>query len=182
MFNRRDFLKFGGAGMAALYASTRTRFLTQAHALSNSANLTKFIQPLRGVGEIPVAASDGTRTWGTTTATHYTIDIGQFEDQLHPELMNPTRLWGFGQGGSFKHLGGIIAAKRDEPVQITFNNNLPPDHILPVDDTIMGVMGTRTTASMSICTEASCPGSAMAGRTRGGIPTITRVSALPANS
>ena len=143
MFNRRDFLKFGGAGMAALYASTRTRFLTQAHALSNSANLTKFIQPLRGVGEIPVAASDGTRTWGTTTATHYTIDIGQFEDQLHPELMNPTRLWGFGQGGSFKHLGGIIAAKRDEPVQITFNNNLPPDHILPVDDTIMGVMGNQ---------------------------------------
>jgi spore coat protein A len=122
--------------MAALYASTRTRFLSQAHALSNSANLKKFIQPLRGVGAIPVAASDGVSSLG---ATHYTIDIGQFEDQLHPELPNPTRLWGFGQGGNFKHLGGIIAAKRDEPVQITFNNMLPAEHILPIDRTIMGV-------------------------------------------
>jgi spore coat protein A len=52
-------------------------------------------------------------------------------------------LWGYGQNDNFKHLGGIIAARRGEPVQITFRNNLPPTHILPVDDTIMGVMGNQ---------------------------------------
>jgi spore coat protein A len=124
--------------MLSLYAASRSKFSLRAQAMAQSANLKKFVQPLRGVGEIPLAASDGTSTWGSTTATHYTIDIGQFEDQLHPDLPNPTRLRGFGQDGNFKHLGGIIAAKRDEPVQITFRNNLPAEHILPIDRTIMG--------------------------------------------
>ncbi len=145
MLSRRNFLKLGAATGAGLVLSHyMPRVNSKAYALSQSANLQKFVQPLRGVGDIPVAASDGTRTWGSVTATHYTIDVGQFEDQLHPDLPNPTRLWGFGQGGNFKHLGGIIAAKRDEPVQITFRNNLPADHILPIDRTIMGaeeVMG-----------------------------------------
>ena len=72
--------------------------------------------------------------------THYTIGIRQFTDQLHPDLPNPTRLWGFGQGGAadFRHLGGIIAVKRGTPVQITFRNHLPARHILPVDRSIMG--------------------------------------------
>ena len=53
---------------------------------------------------------------------------------------NPTRLWGYGQGPatSFRHLGGVIAAARGTPVQITFRNNLPATHILPVDTTILG--------------------------------------------
>lgn len=135
MITRRDFLRLSGAGVLSLYAASRSKFELRAQALANSAKLKKFIQPLRGVGEIPVAASDGTSSLG---ATHYTIDIGQFEDQLHPDLPNPTRLRGFGQGGNFKHLGGIIAAKRGEPVQITFRNNLPGEHTLPVDRTIMG--------------------------------------------
>jgi spore coat protein A len=140
MITRRDFLKLSGAGAAAVYAATRARFLTQGRALANSINLKKFIQPLRNpvAGDIPLAASDGIRTWGNTTATHYTIDVGAYEDQLHPDLKNPTRLFGFGQDGNFRHLGSIIAAKRDEPVQITFRNNLPTQHILPIDRTIMG--------------------------------------------
>ena len=83
--------------------------------------------------------ADTTRQpWWQPGVTHYTIDIGQFTDQLHPDLPNPTRLWGFGQNGNFRHLGGIIAAKRGEPVQVTFRNNLPRTHILPVDRSIMG--------------------------------------------
>ena len=140
MISRRDFLKLSSAGAAAAYASTRARFLLDAFAWAQSDNLKKFVQPLRGVGGagIPVAASDGTRTWGSTTATHYTIDINDYEDPLHPDLPNPTRLRGFGQNGNFKHLGGIIAAKRDEPVQITFRNNVSQNYPLPVDRTIMG--------------------------------------------
>ena len=145
MISRRDFLKLSGAGIAALYASTHVKFSLRTQAMSQSANLKKFIQPLRGVGEIPIAAPDTVpQPWWQPGVTHYTIDVSQFEDQLHPDLPNPTRLRGFGQNGNFKHLGGIIAAKRDEPVQITFCNNLPASHILPIDRTIMGaeeVMG-----------------------------------------
>ncbi|HEY3312644.1 MAG TPA: multicopper oxidase domain-containing protein [Anaerolineales bacterium] len=142
MISRRDFLKLGTATAAAAYASQHARFLLDAFAWAQSDNLKKFVQPLRGVGEIPIAASDGTRTWGSTVATHYSIDIADFQDQLHPDLPNPTRLRGFGQGdvAKFKHLGGIIAAKRDEPVQITFRNNTYLKYPLPVDRSIMGAM------------------------------------------
>lgn len=115
----------------------------------------KFQQELRGVGGagIPVAVSDGTRSWkGGISATHYTIDINQFTDQLYPgskNVIGPTTLWGYNPTKALgvtgvpvqKHLGGVIVAKKGTPVQITFRNNLPPKHILPVDTTIMGADG-----------------------------------------
>jgi spore coat protein A, manganese oxidase len=140
--SRRTLLKAGtiaGAGLAVPW-----RWLADAPpaaAFSQSDKLRKFIQPLRGVGGagVPVAQADTVNPgWWQPGVTHYTIDIGQYTDQLHPDLPNPTRLWGFGQSGNFKHLGGIIAAKRGSPVQITFRNNLPLTHILPVDRSIMG--------------------------------------------
>ncbi len=153
MITRRGFLKLSAAAGASLMfpwgklpvlKSIRSN-PSVAYAFSQSDHLRKFIQPLRKVGaDIPIAQPDSARqSWWQPGVTHYTIDVGQFTDQLHPDLPNPTRLWGFGQNGNFKHLGGVIAAKKGEPVQITFRNNLPPDHILPVDDTIMGVMGNQ---------------------------------------
>jgi len=115
--------------------------------------LTKFVQELRAPGLIPVGLPDGTRTWpGAVTSTplvadHYTIDINQYTDQLHPSLpattlwgFNPSRALGVPLGGTVtqKHLGGILIAQRGRPTQITFRNNLPNSHILPVDTTIMG--------------------------------------------
>lgn len=153
MITRREFLKLGvaaGASLAVpwgkLHIPLSSAFPSVAYAFSQSDHLKKFIQPLRGVGGtgIPVAQPDSPRLgWWQSGVTHYTIDVGQFEDLLHPDLPNPTRLWGFGQNGTFRHLGGIIASHRDTPVQITFRNNLPLPHILPVDDTIMGVMGNQ---------------------------------------
>ncbi len=140
-FTRREFLKMSAAAGAGLAMSGRFTFdAPPASAFSQSANLKKFIQPLRGVGGdgIPVAQPDTVNPgWWQPGVTHYTIDIKQFADQLHPDLP-PTRLLGFGQGVNFKHLGGIIATKRDTPVQITFRNYLPANHILPIDRTIMG--------------------------------------------
>ena len=114
---------------------------------AQSQNLRKFIQPLRGIDGktgIPVAVADSVaQPWWQPGVTHYTIDILQFTDQLHPDLPNPTRLWGFGQPtkSPVRHLGGIIAAKRGDPVQITFRNKLPSAHLFPVDRTIMGTEG-----------------------------------------
>ena len=139
MITRREFIKLSAASAAALYASTYGRYLLDVFAFSQSDQLKKFIQPLRKVGDIPVAMPDtGYRGWWQPGVTHYTIDIGDFTDQLHPDLPNPTRLRGFGQNGIFKHLGGIIAAKRGEPVQITFRNKLSGTHPLPIDRTIDG--------------------------------------------
>lgn len=123
-----------------------------------SPTLARFSQPLRGVypidpNGIPVAVPDGVRKYngGDIVANHYTIDIRQYTDQLHADAGGPTTLWGFhslknlGDTATVKvpqrHLGGIIVADRNKPVQITFRNKLPRTHILPVDPTIMGAEG-----------------------------------------
>ena len=140
---RREFIK-GSLTTGAVIAAGGAGVLftpRRAHAFAQSPNLQKFVSPLRGVGGsgIPVMNPDTVQqSWWQPGVTHYTIDIGEFTDQLHPVLPNPTRLWGYGQNANHKHLGGIIAVKRGTPVQITFRNNLPPTHILPVDTTIIG--------------------------------------------
>jgi spore coat protein A len=117
------------------------------------------VQELRGVGPtgIPVAVPDGTRKYKGASADHYTIDINQYTDQLHPDLP-PTTLWGYNPANALgvtgtptqRHLGGIIVAHRGKPVQITFRNNLPTQHILPVDVSLMGADGAqnRTTTHL----------------------------------
>ena len=159
MVSRREFLKLTAIAGASL--AVPFKLLSDAEAVfafSQSGNLKKFIQPLRQVGtDIKLAIPDAVNPgWWQPGATHYTIDIGQFEDLLHPGLPNETRLWGYGQGYDpfnphwTRHLGGVIAAHRDEAVQITFRNHLPPEHILPVDTTIMGADGVRNRADVHL--------------------------------
>jgi spore coat protein A, manganese oxidase len=138
-FTRRKFLARTAAVGAALavpwYFDTSSAF-----AFYQSTGLQKFIQPLRGVGPggIPVALPDASPA-PVTGATHYSFNIGQFTDQLHPSL-SPTTLWGYSPAVALKegayptrHLGGIIVAQKGTPIQITFTNKLPSKHILPVD-------------------------------------------------
>ena len=121
-----------GAALAMpLYFDTRRAFAFY----QSPSGLKKFAQPLRGVGSggIPVATADLTPA-PITGVTHYSLTIGQFTDQLHPNL-GPTTLWGYNPAGTQdqRHLGGIIVAQRGKPIQITFTNTLPSKHILPVD-------------------------------------------------
>jgi spore coat protein A len=136
MLSRRQFLKLSAiAGASVAVPWKLLSDASPAYAFSQSGNLKKFIQPLRKVGaDIPIAVPDTNfRGWWQKGVTHYTIGLGQFEDQLHPDLPNPTRLWGYGQNGIFKHLGGVIVAKEGAPVQVTWQNNLPAAGIVPVD-------------------------------------------------
>jgi spore coat protein A len=145
---RRQFIQAAMVAGLGLALPVSLAFdVRRAHAFSQSPGLAKFglDQILRGVGPggIPVAAPDDVPA-PVTGVKHYTIEINEFQDQLHPSLL-PTTLRGYNpvkplDGGDQpqKHLGGIIVAHKNEPVQITFRNNLPNTHILPVDPTIMG--------------------------------------------
>jgi spore coat protein A, manganese oxidase len=146
MLTRRQFIKSTiatGTGVA-VFGSLGTE---KAWAFYQTTPQTTplWTTALRGVGPggIPVAAPDPFLA-PVTGVTHYTINIGEFTDQLHPTL-GPTTLWGYNPavalGGGVqpqKHLGGIIVAQKGVPIQLTFNNNLPGSHIIPVDTSIEG--------------------------------------------
>src|ERR1043166_1260201 len=142
--SRREFLQIAAA-TAATIGSWRNAFaFYQSPGTpipgTKWPGIGKYQTFLRGVGPggIPVAAPDPFAA-PVTGATHYSIGIGQYTDQLHPSL-GPTTLWGYNParalGGGVqpqKHLGGIIVAKKGVPTQVTFTNRLPSKHPLPVD-------------------------------------------------
>ena len=134
--NRRQFLR-ATAGAASLMTLRRNVF---AYGVT-SPGLKLFKTVLRGVGPggIPVAQPDAGPA-PVTGATHYSLNIGQFQDRLHPDL-GPTTLWGYSPSQALgerahptRHLGGIIVAQKGTPLQLTFTNKLPNQHILPVDE------------------------------------------------
>ncbi len=139
---RREFVKTSAiatAGIVAFKASLR-----DALAFYQSPSIPLFRTRLRGAGPggIPVALPDSSPA-PVTGVTHYTIGIEEFRDQIVPvsTMLGPTTLWGYvprvGLGGYTQptHLGGIIIVHRDQPIQITFQNQLPDRHPLPVDFT-----------------------------------------------
>jgi spore coat protein A len=132
-FNRRQFLKTT-AGAAALLAARRRAF-----AFYQSPGLKKFGagQELRHFlnGGLLLAAPDSPApSYTKAGATHYTIKVGKYTDQLHPDL-KPTHLFGYFQGdvSTARHLGMTIVAQRNQATQLTFINQLPIAHIIPVD-------------------------------------------------
>jgi spore coat protein A len=150
MISRRDFLKIGAVSGLGLMLAKLGLPQSVVKAFFQSNSLSKFVQPLRGVypldpNGIPVAVPDGKRLWkgDDIKAQHYTIDVNQYEDKLHPDL-GSTTLRGYHSrtnlGGAVpqRHLGGIIVAQKGTPVQITFQNNLTGPHPLMVDTTVMG--------------------------------------------
>ena len=144
MFTRREFLKTSmltGAGIA-LYGGLGFK---EARAWYQSQPVPLWQTAFRGAGPggITVAAPDALPA-PVTGATHYTLGMSQFADQVHPTL-GPTTFWGYhptvalgGGAQPQKHLGGIIVGQKGAPIQLTFTNDLPGTHIIPVDNTIEG--------------------------------------------
>ena len=153
--NRRKFLKIMGAAGAMsalpLKFGLKGLGLSQAWAITNSPGLTKF-HPDSRLPTLPILPNPNNAPLIQMAnasadpyfkgAQYYQITIGQFQQQLHPELPNPTTLWGYRDTtqavGSQTHLGGMIVTSQDQPVRIRFTNELPPTHILPVDTSIPG--------------------------------------------
>lgn len=108
-------------------------------AYSQSPKLRKFVAPLPMLGtDIPIAAP--TTDPAYPGADVYLLSARQFEQQMHPDLPNKTRLWGYVDRMTNKtgYLGPIIVSQRNKPVVIRMANQLPPQHILPVDTSLMG--------------------------------------------
>jgi spore coat protein A len=142
-----------GAGIA-LYSGFGFK---EARAWYQSLPTPLWRTALRGVGPggIPVAAADALPA-PVTGVTHYTLGINQFTDQVHPTL-GSTTFWGYqparALGGGVqpqKHLGGIIVAQKGTPIQLTFTNNLPGTHIIPVDTTIDGAELAQNRAAVHL--------------------------------
>ncbi len=154
MQTRRDFLK-----TTALAGASLALFRGKTLGFSQSpTNLRKFIQPLPRFGPegIPLATPNTTKFPGSD---YYEIEVGQFQQQLHPNLPATTlrgyadTAFGFSSSGGPNHryLGGAIVAKKDRPVWLKVKNNLPdsPDP-LAVDNSLMGVMNGQN--DNRICT------------------------------
>ena len=137
MANRRDFLKTSSVSLAAAFLLKGT-----AWPFAQTPNgIRKFVVPLQGLGPtgIPVAVPNTSLFPGED---YYQIRVGEFTQQMHPELPGPTKFWGFadvtaGQAPNHRYLGGAIVAQKGRPVRMKVTNALPPVHPLPVDTTIM---------------------------------------------
>lgn len=154
--SRRQFIK--GCAIAGAAMALPLKFgVRSAHAFYQSPGLRKWQTTLRGVGpgQIPVAAPDLFPA-PVTGLTHFTINVNQFTDQLHPAL-GPTTIWGYDPvmklGGGVqpqKHIGAIVVANKGTPYQLTFRNNLPNKHIIPVDTTLPGANAAQNRLSVHL--------------------------------
>ncbi|HWZ01025.1 MAG TPA: hypothetical protein VNX17_08095, partial [Edaphobacter sp.] len=76
-----------------------------------------------------------------------TISMQEVHAKVHRDVP-PTRMWSYGP----KALAPLIEARCGEPLQISWVNNLPAKHFLPVDHSLHGcgvdVPEVRTTAHL----------------------------------
>ncbi len=138
MPNRRQFIKttlMAGASIALFKG-----FEGKAWAFAQSPLLRKFISPLPGLGTgMPIANALSVSRYGIASDL-YNLAAVQFQQQMHPDLPGPTKLWGYMDRSTNTpaYLGPIIVAERGRPVILRMLNDLPNKHPLPIDTTLMG--------------------------------------------
>ncbi len=123
-----------------------------------SGGIRKFVDTLPGLGPananslgqyipiaVPITNPDGTPKYANTD--YYEIGVVDYTQRMHSDLPATTRLRGYKDlnpvaDQQAHYLGPFIIAKKDRPVRILFENQLPTGALgnlfLPVDTTIMG--------------------------------------------
>ncbi len=159
---RRRFLKTAvtvGTGFALMSLPVKW-FKGKAYALANSDGLVKWHpnQRLRQLDILSRPGLDNAMSIPTISGTPdpvfpntnlYRITISEFQDQLHPDLPNPTYLWGYSPtGGATRHIGGVIVANRGTAARLRFTNMLPATSIIPVDTTLPGADQAQSRAAV----------------------------------
>jgi spore coat protein A len=152
MITRRDFLKLTGAGMAALYASKRGKFLLRANAqipggTLDPGNVDKYVTPLMIP---PVMPKAGIAIQQGRSIDYSEISMRQIQEQILPAVYPATIIWGYGAVKSVSKKGLLlhhapsltIEALANKPVRVKWinelvdaNGNFLP-HLLPVDPTL----------------------------------------------
>jgi spore coat protein A len=84
------------------------------------------------VDELPIPPILKAR-WKYQFHSYYEVNITEFKQSLHSELKDTT-VWGY--EGSYP--GPTIEVESGEKVFIKWINNLPDQHLLPVDPTVHG--------------------------------------------
>jgi len=131
MVTRRQFLQLSaglGAGIIMpLSMKYSPVFAANASGIPKDAMLlTKYLDPL----PIPHVMQPSSIARGMP---QYAMAMTQFAQQLH-QNMAPTIVWGY--NGSFP--GDTIETMVGRPIQVTWTNELPLTHLLPVDKTLHG--------------------------------------------
>ncbi len=152
MPTRREFLKttiVAGTAVALFRLGER-----EVWAFSQSPQLRKFVAPLPGLGPNGIPIANPTTNSAYPGADVYQLAVQQYEQQMHPDLPNQTRLWGYVDLTTNKqaYLGPLIVSQRGKPVVVRMQNKLPATHILPVDTSVPGsepnVAQNRTTVHL----------------------------------
>jgi spore coat protein A len=144
---RRQFLKsatIAGAGFALPLKFGVPRAFPFAQSPTN---IRKFVTTLPGltpagannIGQYIPLATKTTQTFAGLPTDVYRIAVGNFDEQMHPDLRQKTKFFGYHDlaTGDRKYLAGAIVATRGRPVLLNVTNKLPTNHILPVDPTIV---------------------------------------------
>jgi FtsP/CotA-like multicopper oxidase with cupredoxin domain len=142
MISRRSFLKISGASLAALYVSTRARFLFRAYATSQVTavplpgnQIPQFVDPLPDFVLV-----DGTN--GSGGPGSLTIRMEEFQADVMPSTFAPsngipysgTWVWGYQtdgystpiapNGALNTYINPVILAQHNIPTEIRWINNL----------------------------------------------------------
>jgi spore coat protein A, manganese oxidase len=112
-------------GPPALTGSTMIKVVTPLPGTS----IPKFAQP---ISMMPTAQPS------TPGGTDYTLSMEQLSQQVLPPPLPQTTVWGFGPPGACTYPGPTFMAAQGAPITVTWLNNLPRTHILPIDYTLMG--------------------------------------------
>ena len=152
MLTRRSFLRVTGASTLSLFVTDQLgvtrRLFAQIPGTLDPAMVPKFVTPLLIP---PVMPRAGTITLtGEKNADYYEISMKQFAQQILPEGLPPTTVWGYGAVASDSRRGLLvhnapsltIEAKWNRPVRVKWINDLCDPgghylpHLLPVDPTL----------------------------------------------
>ena len=125
---RRAFLRGTGTlGTAALFGSLSTGFVG-AHPIETDHESPELKPFVDGLTRPPVLEGDQRRG-----VTHYDVPMVETTQQLHSDL-DETTLWTY--GGHYP--GPTIVVDYDEEIHVVWRNELPDQHLLPVDTTVHG--------------------------------------------
>ncbi len=153
---RRQFLKIGFVGGAALFIPWHFKFLPKAFAQIPGGTLApgdvpKYQTPMLIPPVMPTAGRVVKK--GGKNADYYEISMREFPQQILPAGMPATTVWGYGavatnskRGEQFLNFHNApsltIEAKWNTPVRVKWINDLVDDkgdylsHLLPVDPTL----------------------------------------------